>query len=335
MPRVSVILPAYNAEDTIAETVRSVLGQQFEDFELLACDDGSTDGSIRVVEKFRDPRIRICNMEHSGLSATRNRGLELAGAEFVAFIDADDLWSPDKLGSQVRRLEQSPDAAAVYSWTVFVDECGQFLFAKEPSYFHGDVFHHLLLSCFVASGSNLMARRSCLSTVGNFDPGLKTAEDWDCWLRLARRWPFALVPRFQVFYRIRSGAISGNIGQIRADQARVIRRAFRVAPDHLQHLKREAIANSHFYLSFLHLTRGMEDKGLRRAGEEICSSLRAWPAGFATRKYQKHILLWLLLHLVPKKLRGAACLRLIREYGKWQRRRLQAMDRLVKLPFQR
>jgi len=283
MPRVSVILPAYNAEDTLAETVCSILDQHYEDFELLVCDDGSTDGTLRVVEEFRDSRIRIIKMDHSGLAATRNRGLERVGEEFVAFIDADDLWSPDKLGSQVRRLEQCPDVAAVYSWTVFVDESGRSLFAQDPVYCQGDVLPDLLLGCFVGSGSNLMARRACLSAVGNFDSGLKTTEDWDCWLRLARRWSFALVPRFQVSYRIRSAAISGNIGQIRTDQATVIRRAFRAAPDHLQHLNGKAIANSHFYLSFLHLVRGMEDRGLRRAGAEIRSALRVWPAGLAGR----------------------------------------------------
>jgi glycosyltransferase involved in cell wall biosynthesis len=332
MSSASIILPAYNAEDSIGATIASVLNQRYEDFELLVIDDGSTDGTIDVVKEFRDPRIQTFLGDHAGPAAARNRGLEMAGREFVAFIDADDLWTPDKLALQIMRLEECPDAGAVYSWTVFIDENAQVLFAQAPVSYQGNVLPQMLVSCFVGSGSNILARRASLSAVGHFDPLLKCTDDWDYLLRLAGRYPFVLVPKFQVCYRIRATSVSTDIERIRAEQETILHRAFHTAPNHLQRLRRKAMANARIYVSFLYMARSVEGDGLQRAGKAIRSALRIWPAGLATRRYQNHLLLWFFLHMVPERSRKTAVMRLMKEFGKRQRKRLPSLEEMMSRP---
>jgi glycosyltransferase involved in cell wall biosynthesis len=101
VPLISVILPAFNAESSILETVASVRGQSFREFEILVIDDGSTDGTATVLAGVRDDRLRLLSFENGGLSVARNRGIEHSQGEYLAFIDADDLWTPDKLESQL------------------------------------------------------------------------------------------------------------------------------------------------------------------------------------------------------------------------------------------
>jgi glycosyltransferase involved in cell wall biosynthesis len=127
MPLISVIIPAYNAQKTIRETIESVLNQTFKDFEIIVIDDGSQDSTVEIVSAFSDPRLRLFSYPNAGVSATRNRGLAQANSEFISFLDADDLWTPDKLEAQLRALEANPQAAVAYSWTDYIDESSQFL----------------------------------------------------------------------------------------------------------------------------------------------------------------------------------------------------------------
>jgi glycosyltransferase involved in cell wall biosynthesis len=179
-PLISVIVPTYNAEATVLETIDSICHQTFSDFELIVIDDGSTDRTLARVRSVRDQRVRIFTGSNRGLAESRNRGIERSGGEFISFIDADDMWTPDKLELQLKALHCHTDAALAYSWTAFVDSAGRFLFAKEPSWFEGDVYMDLIRNCnFVASGSNILVRRSCAMAVGGFDTSLEAAHDWD------------------------------------------------------------------------------------------------------------------------------------------------------------
>ena len=123
-PRVSVVVPVFNGERTIAETIASALAQTFEDFELLLINDGSTDHSSEIVRGFDDHRIQIHTFPNAGLSASRNRGIARSRGEFVVFLDADDLWEPRKLEAQVQALDNDPEAALVYTWVDFISEQG-------------------------------------------------------------------------------------------------------------------------------------------------------------------------------------------------------------------
>src|SRR3712207_3352824 len=114
MPLISVIIPVYNGEKTIQETIESVLNQTFPSFELIVINDGSHDSTLDIVSSIKDPRIKVFSYPNAGLSASRNRGISVACGEYVSFIDADDLWTPDKLEAQYKALQANPQAAVAY-----------------------------------------------------------------------------------------------------------------------------------------------------------------------------------------------------------------------------
>src|SRR4028118_518511 len=121
MPQISVIIPAYNAERTIRETIESVQQQTFLDLELIVINDGSKDRTVELVQSIKDDRLKIFSYENGGVCVARNRGIDHANGEFIAFLDADDLWTPDKLELQAAALKQHPEAGVAYSWTYFMD----------------------------------------------------------------------------------------------------------------------------------------------------------------------------------------------------------------------
>ncbi|MGB3299731.1 MAG: glycosyltransferase family 2 protein, partial [Phormidesmis sp.] len=169
MPLVSVIIPAYNAEKTLLETIESVLQQSFCDFELIVVNDGSTDRTVDILNTVDDVRLKTLSVVNGGVSAARNLGIVHSSGQFISFIDADDLWTADKLASQVAALKETSEAGVAYSWTLTMSEDGkQFYPGKSPS-FEGNVYRDLLVSNFIASGSNVMVRRAAVESVGPFD----------------------------------------------------------------------------------------------------------------------------------------------------------------------
>jgi glycosyltransferase involved in cell wall biosynthesis len=192
MPIISVIIPAYNAERDILETIKSVQQQTFSDFELIVIDDGSTDRTLELLHTLEDDRIRIFSYENGGVCTARNRGISHATGEYIAFLDADDLWTPDKLELQLAALQQHPEAGVVYSWTSCIDEQGQLLFDYPPRVFEGNVYAQLLVGDFIYNASNTLVCRQAIDSVGEFDSAISGCADWDYWVRLSARWPFVL-----------------------------------------------------------------------------------------------------------------------------------------------
>jgi len=316
-PLVSVIVPAHNAAETLSETIDSVRRQTFLDFELIIIDDGSTDGTADCLRGVDDPRIRVFSYPNGGLAVARNRGIEKSLGELITFIDADDLWTPDKLELQVEALRQRPDAVLAYSWTAFVDRKGNFLFAKEPSHLEGDVYVDLLKSCFVASGSNILVRRTCVEVVGGFDPTVEAAQDWDLCLRVAAHGEFVVVPRYQILYRIWEGAMSGNA--IRAERActGLCQEGFGRVPGISVDTQRESLSNVKQYVAFLYLTR-TPGRGVRRdAGRKLRECIRLYPRTLLTRKTRNLLLTWTLLHFLPFPMWRPTVMSLLRWYGRW------------------
>lgn len=250
MPLISIIIPIYNGEKTIKNTIESVLKQSFTDFEIIVVNDGSQDSTLEILNQIKDERLRVFSYSNAGVSASRNRGLALARGEFISFLDADDLWTPDKLESQLRALQAHPQAAVAYSWSDWVDESGQFLRAGGHITVNGKAYEKLLVRDFVESGSNPLIRKQALDEVGEFDSSVTPAEDWDMWLRLAARYEFVTVPYPQILYRISPNSASFNVWKMEAGSLRVIERAFTDAPEPLQSLKKEVLASRYKYLTF-------------------------------------------------------------------------------------
>jgi glycosyltransferase involved in cell wall biosynthesis len=250
MPLISVIIPVYNGEKTIRETVFSVLNQTMPNFELIIINDGSQDSTLEIVSRIPDPRVKIFSFANAGLAVSRNRGIALANGDYLAFLDADDLWADNKLEAQLAALKENPEAAVAYSWTDCIDGQGRFLRQSAHATASGNVQANLLLANFISSGSNVFVRKQAVVDVGGFDESLSNAQDWDLWLRLAARYEFVPVPETQVFYRVSPHSMSTNVLGLEVSMQKVIRRSFEQAPPTLQHLQRYSQANCYKYLTF-------------------------------------------------------------------------------------
>lgn len=250
MPRISVIIPAYNCDRTIAQTVNSVLTQTFGDLELIVIDDGSQDKTLEILSNISDPRVQVFSYPNAGVSATRNRGIAKATGDFIAFLDSDDLWTPDKLETQLEALQNDPDAAVAYSWTDYIDENGQFLRSGTHVTATGWVYDKLLVQNFLENGSSALIRQDALDRVGGFDESLFGPEDWDLYLRLAANDRFVAIPRVQILYRISTQSVSTNLQRQERQCLQVIDRGFKNASADLQSRKRASLANLYQYLAF-------------------------------------------------------------------------------------
>jgi len=249
MPKISVVIPAYNAAKTIKETIQSVLNQTFTDFELIIINDGSQDATLEIVESIPDPRIRLFCYPNAGPTVSRNRGIFQAVGDYISFIDADDLWTPDKLESQFNALQANPQAAVAYSWTNSIDERGKLLRRGFYVELNGDVYKTLLVINFLENGSNPLIRRTALVEMGGFEESLTHGEDWDMWLRLASSYDFVAVSSPQVLYRISPGSASSDVFKQEEGCLIMIERAFTQVPESLQNLKRLTLANLYKYLT--------------------------------------------------------------------------------------
>lgn len=267
MPKISVIIPVYNGEKTIQETINSVLKQTFFDFELIIINDGSQDATLEKASDISDPRIKLFSYPNQGLAASRNRGMALASGEFISFLDADDLWTPEKLEAQLNALQNNPQAVLAYSWTDYIDEQGQFLYSGKRPTATDEAYTQLLVSDFLENGSNALIRRQALMKIGSsFDETLTAGEDWDMWLRLAAHQSFAVVRSPQILYRVSTTSMSVNVARQETECLKVIERAFAQAPQSLQHLKKQSLSHLYTYLLFKCLEGSpSRDKGLSAA----------------------------------------------------------------------
>jgi glycosyltransferase involved in cell wall biosynthesis len=211
-PLVSVVTPAYNVEKSIARTLESVLSQTYRNIEVLVINDGSTDGTVAVAESFarKDSRVKVLHQANLGLPAARNCGIRSARGEFIAPIDADDIWNEEKVQAQVECFQRSDDSVGlVYSWSMIIDENGTPLTGIAHQY-KGNVLAELIYSNFVGNGSSPMIRRSCFDELGYYDVRLRAAEDWDMYLRIAERYEFQVVPKYHVGYTRVLSSMSAN-----------------------------------------------------------------------------------------------------------------------------
>ncbi|MBD1853047.1 glycosyltransferase [Leptolyngbya sp. FACHB-711] len=247
-PLISIVIPAYNAEATIQRTIQSVLIQTYTYFELLIVDDESKDATLEIAKRFSDPRIKVFSCEHAGSSATRNRGIEQASGDYIALLDADDVWTPKKLELQLHALQTHPEAAVAYSWTDYIDEADRFYRKGCHAKHSGNVYAKLLLMNFIENGSNTLICKRAFSEIGNFDASLSNSQDWDMWLRLAAHYSFVCVPQVQVLYRISPGSASTNVKGIERNCMRILDRCFTEATESIQSLKNQSFSNLYFYL---------------------------------------------------------------------------------------
>jgi len=293
MSLITVIIPVYNGEKTIRETIESVLNQTYSNFELLVINDESTDSTLDLLASIQDPRLKVFSYINAGVSASRNRGLSHASGEFIAFLDADDLWTPDKLEAQVKALQQNPQAAVAYSWFDYIDESGQFLRNGCRTTTSGDLDQEFLISQFFNISSSLI-RTQALLEVGNFDESLTHGEDWDLFLRLAARYHFVAIPSVQISYRLSANSATSNLFKMEAEFLKVLDRAYSQAPESLQHLKKQTLSIFYKYAIY----KAFETLPERQKGLEAAKLL--WH--YVTYDCSRHRLIRYKLSLLSKVL---------------------------------
>jgi glycosyltransferase involved in cell wall biosynthesis len=277
MPTISVIIPAYNAEQTIVETINSVLKQTFAYWELIVINDGSTDNTLKLLTEIKDSRIKVFSYPNGGLAAARNRGIALASGKYISFLDADDMWTSDKLELQLKALVQNPKAGVAYSWTMCMDNKTKLFHTGVTASFQGNVYPQLLVNNFIASGSNVLLTKEAVDSVGEFDGNVRSVEDWDYWLRLAPIWDFVVVPKPQIIYRLSSDSMSSKVDVMETNMLLASEKAFASAPTELQYLKNKSHSFIYKYVTKLHLTRIYNQNTVHKAAGKLWRSIYLYP----------------------------------------------------------
>ncbi len=202
MTKVSVIIPTYNGARFLREAIDSVLAQTYEDYEIIVVDDGSTDDTATILHRYGD-RIIPVHQSNQKLSAARNNGVAASKGKYIAFLDSDDQFLPDKLQLQARILDENPEVGLVASGFEQIDEAGQAISTIHPWLYFPSVSLESILFYGLAPPSAVMMRRDWFERVGGFDPAFFYTEDMDFWYRLAlSECPMAWSPSVLLRYRI-------------------------------------------------------------------------------------------------------------------------------------
>jgi len=248
---VSVVIPAYNAEATVTQAVRSVLKQTAGDLEVVIVDDGSSDGTRAVVGAIDDLRVRLVVQENGGAAAARNAGIAAATGRYVAFLDADDLWLAHKLERQLRFLSAHPDVRAVQAGAIFVDPDLKPLSVRPCVAPDDEFMHFLMFRNLPACMETLLIERSALMEIGGFDEELAILEDWDLMMRAALQMKLKSIEEPLALYRVHPANRSRNLELHVRPGFRVLNRIFAEAelPPHIRAHKQEAYARFYLMLS--------------------------------------------------------------------------------------
>lgn len=226
-PLVTVVIPVYNHEAYVLETLDSVFAQTFRDFEVVVVNDGSPDRTGELLRPLAEAgRIRYIEQRNQGPAVARNRGISEARGEFVAILDDDDLWPPDRLSWQFETLSQHSEAVVVYGQVEFVldgKSLGLHPMGPAPC---GDVFDAFLGNGWIQSPGQALIRRRALERIGGFDAGIWGTDDWDLWLRLSQQGEFCYCPRVSLRYRLHENNASRNFLRMYHNGLRVVYKHF-------------------------------------------------------------------------------------------------------------
>lgn len=305
---ISVIIPLYNKEKQIVHTLQSVLNQTFQDFEIVIVDDGSTDGSVSEVEKFSDLRIRLIHQKNAGVSAARNRGIEEAKGDLIAFLDADDEWKPEYLATQYHLSQKYPDCsvfACNYEFRNIEGKVTPTIICKLP--FTGE--DGILFNYFEVAScshpplwtSSIVVKKQAIQAIGGFPVGIRSGEDLLTWARLAVNGQIAYSKKVEAIYDLGEGYVLTNLPPRRQDigdpVGKELVKLLSVYPEKIA-LKR--------YISHWHKMRASV---AIRYGEKI-ETMKEVLISLFYYPFNMKVILFFFLAILPKKVR----LFIIRQY---------------------
>lgn len=255
---VSAVIATYNRPDYVTRAVASCLEQSFSCHEIIVVDDGSTDDTAQALAQY-STRIRLVRQPNRGIAAARNIGIQRAIGDYIAFLDDDDIWVPQKLERQVDALLRAPGAAVAFSDFAFVPAPGS---GSQPPrapnrWKPSNVFTALLMGNWLST-STILVRRDCLLTAGGFDEDLRTCEDWDLWLQLAAHYDWVHVPEELTLMLWHDQSISRNLDVMIDTTWKVLRKQFAVpgAVRLPRRLRRQAYSAAHYRVAMYYITGG-------------------------------------------------------------------------------
>ena len=225
MKLVSVIVPVYNVEKYIRETISSVLNQTYTNFELLIIDDQSPDNTVKICQEFSDSRIKIIHQKNRGLAGARNTGIRHAQGEYIAFLDGDDVWHREKLAQHVQHLDHNPHVGVSFSQSQFIDDDSQPLGIYQMPKLTDITPQHLLCRNPIGNGSAPVIRAEVLAEISflddrhgqlekhYFDEDFRQSEDIECWFRIASQtlWQIEGINQALTLYRVNEKGLSANV----------------------------------------------------------------------------------------------------------------------------
>jgi len=272
---VSVIIPVYNAAPYVDATLRSVRAQTHKNLEIFVIDDGSTDASPSIIAKHRhDPRVRYIRQRNQGVAIARNTGLELARGRYFAPIDADDLWAPHKISTQLAAARENPERIGlVYSWYITIDGNDRILDCIDRTNATGDVKFPLARKNIVGNGSSPLILKDAAMAVGGYDSSLRQrgaegCEDYKLYFQIAEAYDFKLVPDYLMAYRLHGSSMSRR-DQMMRSRAIVTAEITRRHPELVSFL-RLGKARAHRYA----LTRNLRAGAFRASAAALYDMLK-------------------------------------------------------------
>lgn len=304
IPAISVIIPTRNRALYLTEALGSVFSQTFSDYEVILVDDGSTDDTPKILATYiQQKKVRYVFQEPAGVSAARNRGINLAQAPYIAFLDSDDLFLPTKLDKQIKLFESDPQLGFVHCSFSKFDDQGKDLGVRDTSRFSGRIYPGLLQEWSVLMAMPCMLiRTETIKDVGGFDESMAWAEDLDLWRRIAMRYAVGVVPEALVRVRVHSSSTSFDRAKGAQGFERYLEKAFAEDPGLPAIFKRRAKAKMQAKLGQNLLGEGGA-REMRQARKHSLKALAVWP-------FQLSAFWGLLATFLPLKLRRSFMARL-------------------------
>jgi glycosyltransferase involved in cell wall biosynthesis len=271
-PKVSVIIPAYNKAELTRRTIDSVLRQTYQNIEIIVIDDGSMDTTPQTMALYGD-KITYVRKLNGGACSARNEGFRRSSGEYIAWLDCDDLYLPDKIELSVRYLEHHPAAGFVHTAAYFIDINDRVvgLYSHPKSHFQSAVLKRLIMKNFICN-STVMARRSCVEAAGYFDESIFIPADWDMWLRLAEKATVGYMDASLTMYRVTDNYTFNRLEKAQEEEKTVINHFFTRNP-RLVGLKALAMANWNIRFAQCYLLKA----NYTRFRQELITALKRCP----------------------------------------------------------
>ncbi len=232
MPMVDIIIPAFNAARYLPAAIESVVEQTFEDWRILLVDDGSTDNTAEVISPFRErlgPKMKYIPQSNGGLPAARNTAIRNSSAEFLALLDADDVWLPNRLFESLKCFKDRPQVGLAYGRTSRIDHEGELIdtWRGNDKWVEGNIAPYIYMFEVQLPCPTMTFRRKCIEEVGYFDETMRATEDRDLWFRIAQQYEVAFAPEVIALYRISQNSMSADPERMLKAQLRFVQKHYR------------------------------------------------------------------------------------------------------------